>query len=79
LIGTIFVKRAMVVGAGFLIGVEGILAILPAVVAKFTMSYHLRETGLAWLGWFVPYSESDYRAQFGPGWPVWMHIYWKSR
>ena len=75
LIGTIFIKRAMVVGAGFLIGVEGILAILPAVVSKITMSYHLRETGLAWLGWFVPYSQAEYRAQFGPAWPVWMHIY----
>jgi len=74
LIGTIFIKRAMVVGAGFLIGVEGILAILPAVVSKVTMSYHLRETGLNWLGWFVPYSKSEYRFQFGPEWPVWIHI-----
>jgi hypothetical protein len=64
----------MVVAAGFLIGVEGILAILPAVVSKLTMSYHLRETGLNWLGWFVPYRESEYRFQFGPAWPVWMHI-----
>ena len=74
LIGTLFIKRAMLVGAGFLIGVEGILAILPAVVSKITMSYHLRETGLAWLGWFVPYDENDYRTQFGAAWPVWMHI-----
>jgi len=74
LIGTIFIKRAMVVGAGFLIGVEVILAGLPAVVSKFTMSYHLRETGLAWLGWFVPYPEREYRYQFGPEWPVWIHI-----
>lgn len=74
LIGTIFIKRAMVVGAGFLIGVEGILAIMPAVVSKLTMSYHLREIGIAWLGWFVPYPESEYRFQFGAVWPVWMHI-----
>ncbi len=74
LLGTIFIKRAMLVGAGFLIGVEGILAGLPAVVSKFTMSYHLRETGLSWLGWFVPYPESEYRFQFGPAWPVWMHV-----
>jgi len=74
LIGTIFIKRAMVIGAGFLVGVEGILAIMPAVVSKLTMSYHLRETGLAWLGWFVPYNQNDYRAQFGPAWPVWIHI-----
>lgn len=74
LIGTIFIKRAMLVGAGFLIGVEGILAILPAVVSKVTMSYHLRETGLNWIGWFVPYSKTDYELHFGPPWPVWMHI-----
>ena len=74
LIGTIFIKRAMLVGAGFLIGVEGILAGLPAVVSKITMSYHLREIGIKWLGWFVPYSENEYRLQFGPEWPTWMHI-----
>ena len=73
-IGTIFVKRAMLVGAGFLIGVEGILASIPAVVSKITMSYHLREIGLAWLGWFVPYPKSEYRFAFGSPWPVWMHI-----
>lgn len=73
LIGTIFIKRAMVVGAGYLVGVEGILAIMPAVVSKIAMSYHLRELGLAWLGWFVPYPKSEYRFQF-PLWPVWMHI-----
>ena len=74
LIGTIFIKRAMVVAAGFLIGVEGVLAIMPAVVSKITMSYHLRETGLNWLDWFVPYPEKEYRFQFGPPWPVWIHI-----
>ena len=74
-IGTIFIKRAMVVGAGFLIGVEVFLSMLPALVSKFAMSYHLRETGLAWLGWFVPeYSEETYRFEFGEAWPVWMHI-----
>ncbi len=74
LIGTIFIKRAMLVGAGFLIGVEGILAGLPAVVCKITMSYHLREIGIKWLDWFVPYSKEEYRFQFGPAWPTWMHI-----
>jgi len=38
------------------------------------MSYHLREIGLAWLGWFVPYPKSEYRFAFGSPWPVWMHI-----
>ena len=75
LLGTIFVKRAMVMGAGFLIVVDGFLASLPAVVSKLALSYHLREIGFHWLGWFVPFMpESDYRLQFGQAWPVWWHL-----
>lgn len=74
LIGTIFLKRAMVVGAAFLIVVEVVLSALPAVVNKLAASYHLREIGLNWLGWFLPYPEETYRAEFGAAWPVWIHL-----
>jgi ABC-type transport system involved in multi-copper enzyme maturation permease subunit len=73
-IGTIFIKRAMVVGAGFLVGVETILAAVPAVVSRFTMSYHLRRLGELWLGWFLPDSQFEYEMIFGKAGPVWFHL-----
>jgi len=74
-IGTVFIKRAMVVAAGFVIGVESFLSLVPAVVSKVTMSYHLRSIGLEWIGYFLPYTtELEYNMTFGKPWPVWMHI-----
>lgn len=73
-IGTIFTKRAMVVGAGFLIGAETILSAVPAVVSRFTMSYHLRRLGELWLGWFLPDSQMEYEILFGKAGPVWFHL-----
>ena len=65
----------MVVAAGFIIGVETFLSLVPAVVSKITMSYHLRSIGLAWIGNFLPdTSMSEYKMAYGPPWPVWMHI-----
>jgi len=74
-IGTIFIKRAMVVAAGFVIGVETFLSLIPAVVSKITMSYHLRSIGLEWIGYFLPYSpEGEYNMLYGEPGPVWMHM-----
>lgn len=74
-IGTIFIKRAMVVAAGFVIGFETFLSLVPAVVSKITMSYHLRSIGLEWLGNFLPEtSNAEYKMAFGQLWPVWMHM-----
>ncbi len=74
-IGTIFIKRAMVVAAGFTIGVETLLSLIPAVVSKITMSYHLRSVGLEWIGYFLPYTtKGEYTQMFGQPWPVWIHI-----
>lgn len=73
-IGTIFIKRAMVVGAGFLLGWEGILSTIPAIVSRFTISYHLRRLGEMWLGWFLPDSKVEYEMLFGKPGPEWMHI-----
>ncbi len=74
MIGTWFTKRAMVVGAGFLVGVETILSLIPAVVSSFTMSYHLRRLGELWLGWFLPDEQAEYEMIFGPAGPVWFHL-----
>ena len=74
-IGTIFIKRAMVVAAGFVIGFETFLSLIPAVVSKVTMSYHLRSIGLEWIGNFLPdTTDADYEMFYGQPWPVWMHV-----
>lgn len=76
MLGTIFIKRAMVVGAGYLIGSDIFLASLPGtLVNKFTLRYHLQELGINWIGWFMPGSaEEEYRMIYGEAWPVWIHI-----
>ena len=74
MIGAWFTKRAMVVGAGYLIGAETILSMVPAVVSSFTMSYHLRRLGELWLGWFLPDEQFEYETIFGPPGPAWFHL-----
>lgn len=72
MLGTIFYKRAMVVAAGYLIVSEVVLAIVPALVNKFTMRFHLQTLGISWLGWFVPDSEKEYLQIYGTPWPDWL-------
>lgn len=74
MLGTWFTKRAMVVGAGYLIGVETVLSAVPAIVGKFTMSYHLRSLGELWLGELWPDSRAGNEMLYGPAGPVWMHL-----
>ena len=73
-----FVKRAMVVGAGFLIGFDVFLASLPgALINRFTVRHHLQEIGIATMGWFFPTpagSEKEYRFIYGQQWPMWIHV-----
>ena len=73
-IGTIFIKRAMVVAAGFMIGFETLLSLIPAIISKITMSFHLRSIGIKWIGYFLPYTESEYNGTFGKPWPVEWHM-----
>ena len=78
LIGVVFVKRAMVVGAGYLIGFDVFLASLPgALINRFTVRHHLQEIGIATMGWFFPApagSEKEYRFIYGQEWPTWIHV-----
>lgn len=78
LIGVVFVKRAMVVGAGFLIGFDVFLASLPgALINRFTVRHHLQEIGIATIGWFFPApagSEQEYRYIYGQEWATWIHV-----
>jgi len=65
LIGVVFVKRAMVVGAGFLIGFDVFLASLPgALINRFTVRHHLQEIGIA----------KEYRFIYGQEWATWIHV-----
>lgn len=76
-IGTLFIKRAMVVAAGYLVGSDIFLASIPgALVNKFTIRYHMQEIGIHWLGWFLPApsTEHEYRMMFGDGWHISLHI-----
>ncbi len=75
LIGTIFFKRAMVVGAIFVIVVECILGMMPALISKFTLQYHLRSLGIKWIGWFLPppFIEKDYTFIYGQQ-SQWFHL-----
>ncbi len=50
LIGTVFYRRAMVIGAGYILGFETIVGRIPAVIGKLTASYHLQYIGLEWTG-----------------------------
>ena len=77
MIGTLFIKRSMVVAAGYLLGFEIILATIPdALINKLTIRFHLQELGIAWIGWFLPSpsTEADYRNLYGDALPIWIHI-----
>ncbi len=76
LIGTLFIKRAMVVAAGYVVGSDIIMASIPgALINKITIRHHLQEIGINWIGWFVPGStEEEFRQVFGQGMPVMMHV-----
>lgn len=75
LFGTLFIKRSMVVAAGYLIGSDVVLAFIPgALINKLTIRFHLQEIGLNWIGWFVPIPENDYRIAYGEAWPIWLHV-----
>jgi hypothetical protein len=50
LIGTIFYRRAMVIGAAYVIGFEAVIGRIPAVIGKLTASYHLQNIGIEWIG-----------------------------
>ena len=63
MIGTITYKRAMVVGVGYLLAWEGLIAMVPALVNQFTIRFHLQSLVIEWLP-FVVRSE-DYALIYG--------------
>lgn len=75
LIGTLFFKRAMVVGAVYVIVVECICGMMPSLIGKFTFHYHLRSLGLEWLGFFLPppFEDETYKIIYGDH-SQWFHL-----
>ncbi len=73
LIGTLFYRRAMVIGAGYLIAVELLLANIPALVCNLTVRRHLFDLGIRWVGWFFPGEDNMYRIQYG-WYPQWVNL-----
>ncbi len=73
MIGTIFIKRAMVVSAAYVLLSDLFLANVPAVVNKFTVSLHLRTLGISWLGWFLPDKREEFEGIYPP-WPDAWHL-----
>jgi len=48
LIGTVFYRRSMVIGAAYIIGFEAIVGRIPAIVGKLSASHHLQNLGMHW-------------------------------
>ena len=48
LIGTIFYRRSMVIGAAYILGFEAMIGRIPAVVGKISASHHLQNLGMHW-------------------------------
>lgn len=73
LVGVMFYRRAMVIGAGYLILVELILPNVPSLICNFTARRHLFDLAIRWIGWFLPGDDSIYRIQYG--WhPLWVNL-----
>ncbi len=74
-LGTLFYKRAMVIGAGYLIGSEIFLASIPAVISKLSMRFHLQQLGISWMGFFLPFEgEREYEILYGKPWSDWVYL-----
>ncbi len=65
LIGVQFYRRAMVTAAAYLVGIELVVATIPAIVGKFTVRQHLQDLGLNWLSKELPLKPTIYYNTFG--------------
>lgn len=72
-IGSLFYRRALVVGAGYLLAIEFFGSLIPGMVCNFTISRHLRDLGIHWIGWILPQDRWAYESQFG-WYPVWVNL-----
>ena len=65
LIGTLFQRRAMVLGVAYFVMSEIVIANVPAIISRFTGRFHLQGIVSNWLGW-IPFLDSpEYKTIFG--------------
>jgi ABC-type transport system involved in multi-copper enzyme maturation permease subunit len=76
LIGVFFQRRAMVMATVYILGVEMLFAVIPALISRLSVRYHLAGVTLSWLGWFLPGEkpEIDYYEMWFVGLPLWVNI-----
>jgi hypothetical protein len=75
LLGVLMQRRAMPVAVGYFLLVEVVLALVPAVVGKLAMTFHLFSLMTHWIGYVFP-AESDnddFQMLYGV-FPVWVHL-----
>ena len=66
LIGTLFQKRAMVLGVAYFVMSDVVIANVPAIISRFTGRFHLQGIASNWLGWMHPIlTSSEYKDLFG--------------
>ncbi|HIA18762.1 MAG TPA: hypothetical protein EYN70_04975 [Planctomycetaceae bacterium] len=53
LLGTIMHKRPMILAVIYMIAMEGVISVLPAVVNKITIHYYLRSLLVRWMQWDI--------------------------
>ncbi len=74
-LGVIIQRRAMVVAVGYFLIVEIVCALIPAVIGKLAMTYHMMSLLSQWLGWIIPdpQAEQEFAALYGQ-YPQWVHL-----
>lgn len=75
--GVLIQRRAMVVAVGYFLVFEIMLALVPAVIGKFAMTFHLFSLLVHWIGWIIPDDELETAEAFYLAYgqfPVWMHL-----
>ncbi len=69
-IGTVFFRRAMVIGVGYVLIWELAAASFPALIGKLTLRYHLQSLWIAWIDIMPPGFIEGYNTMYGAPEPV---------
>ncbi len=86
-LGTIVQRRAMLLAFGYFMIIEVVAALVPAVIGKFAMTYHLISLLIHWNGWSSALEEVDTQNSLAPQmqvayefellygiWPQWLNL-----
>ena len=76
LFGVVVQRRAMVISVVWFVLFEIVFAMIPAVIGKFSMTFHLFSLLLHWVSWIFPGGSEDlegFGALYGL-YPTWVHL-----